>query len=60
MAVTISGTAGITTPAENFQGATSGAVTVQGASVAGTWTFTMPTTAGTNGQYLKTDGEQYV
>ena len=56
MAVIISGTTGVTTPADNFQGSTSGTVTVQGASAAGTWTFTLPTTAGTNGYLLQTNG----
>jgi len=56
MSVVISGTTGITTPADSFAGATSGAVTVQGDAVAGTWTFTLPTTAGTNGYVLSTNG----
>ena len=56
MAVTISGTTGVTTPADNFQGSVSGTVTVQGASAAGTWTFTLPTTPGTSGYILQTDG----
>ena len=56
MAVIISGTTGVTTPADNFQGSTSGTVTVQGASAAGTWTFTLPTTGGSNGYILQTDG----
>jgi hypothetical protein len=37
-------------------GATSGTVTTQVASAAGTWTLTLPTTAGSTGQYLITDG----
>jgi hypothetical protein len=56
MTVTISGTTGVTTPADNFLGSVSGTVIVQGASAAGAWTFTLPTTAGTNGQSLVTNG----
>lgn len=37
-------------------GATSGTVTTTVASVAGTWTLTLPTGAGVNGQILQTDG----
>jgi len=39
-----------------FSGSTSGAVTVQSAAAAGTWTMTLPTTAGTNGYVLSTNG----
>jgi hypothetical protein len=56
MPVVINGTTGITTPADSFAGSISGSVTVQGASAAGTWTFTLPTTAGTNGYVLSTNG----
>lgn len=37
-------------------GASSGLVTVQGASSAGNWTMTLPTTGGTNGYILTTNG----
>jgi hypothetical protein len=37
-------------------GTSSGTVTVQGAATAGTWSLTLPTTAGTNGQVLTTNG----
>jgi hypothetical protein len=37
-------------------GATSGNVTLKTAAVAGTYTFTLPPTVGTNGYYLTTDG----
>ena len=37
-------------------GSTSGTVTVSPAAVAGTWTLTLPTTPGTAGQFLTTDG----
>ena len=56
MTVTISGTTGITQPADNLAGSSSGTVTLTGAANAGTWTFTMPTTPGTAGQSLQTDG----
>jgi len=39
-----------------FAGSTSGLVTVQPAAAAGTWTLTLPTSAGTNGYVLSTDG----
>lgn len=39
-----------------LDGTTSGTVTVQPAAVAGTWSLTLPTTGGTNGQVLTTDG----
>ena len=56
MAITLSGTTGINSPTTQLAGSVSGVVTLTGAANAGTWTFTMPTTAGTNGQYLTTDG----
>ena len=56
MSVIINGTTGITTPADKFAGSSSGAVTVQPATVAGTWTMTLPTTPGTNSYLLQTDG----
>ena len=40
----------------NLSGATSGTVTIQGAAAAGTWTFTLPTTGGTSGYILTTNG----
>lgn len=39
-----------------LDGASSGTVTVQPAAAAGTWTMTLPTTAGTNGYVLQTNG----
>lgn len=39
-----------------FNGSTSGTVTLQPAATAGTWSLTLPTTAGTNGYVLSTDG----
>jgi hypothetical protein len=39
-----------------LNGGTSGVVTIQTAAAAGTWSMTVPTTAGTNGQVLQTDG----
>lgn len=39
-----------------FNGSTSGTVTVRPAAVAGAWALTLPTTAGTNGYVLSTDG----
>lgn len=39
-----------------FSGSTSGGVTVQTAAAAGTWTLTLPTTAGTNLYFLQTNG----
>ena len=56
MTITINGTTGITQPADNLAGSSSGTVTVQPAAAAGTWTMTLPTTAGTNGYVLGTDG----
>ena len=56
MPVIINGTTGVTTPADSFQGSVSGAVKVQSASAAGTWTMTLPTTPGTNSYLLQTDG----
>jgi hypothetical protein len=56
VSITINGTTGITQPAVNLAGSSSGIVTVQPAAAAGTWTMTLPTTAGTNGYVLGTDG----
>lgn len=39
-----------------IRGTTSGTVTMTVAAAAGTWSFTIPTTAGSSGQYLQTDG----
>src|SRR5262249_569508 len=39
-----------------FAGNTSGAVTVQPAAAAGTWTMTLPTAGGSSGYVLQTDG----
>jgi hypothetical protein len=39
-----------------LSGATSGTVTLQTALNAGSWSLTLPTSAGNNGEYLKTDG----
>ena len=39
-----------------FDGTTSGTVTVQPAATAGTWSLTLPTTAGSNGYLLQTNG----
>ena len=50
------GVAGTTAGSTIFSGSTSGAVTVKSAAAAGTWTMTLPTTAGTNGYVLSTDG----
>ena len=56
MSITLSGTTGISSPTTQLAGSVSGVVTLTGAANAGTWTFTMPTTAGTNGYILQTDG----
>ncbi len=40
----------------SFAGNTSGKVTLQPAAAAGTWTMTLPTTGGTNGFFLQTNG----
>ena len=56
MAVTISGTTGITQPADNLAGSSSGTVTLTGAANAGAWTFTLPTDAGSSGYVLQTNG----
>ncbi len=39
-----------------FNGSTSGTVTIGAAAAAGTWTATLPTTDGNNGDFLQTDG----
>jgi hypothetical protein len=56
MSITLSGTTGINSPTTQLAGSVSGVVTLTGAANAGTWTFTVPTTAGTNGYILQTDG----
>jgi len=50
------GTAGTTLGALLFSGNTSGTVTMQSAAAAGTWTMTLPTTGGTSGYFLQTNG----
>ena len=50
------GANGGTTGSILIRGTTSGTVTMTVAAVAGTWSFTLPTTAGSSGQYLQTDG----
>lgn len=50
------GIAGTTKGTLAFAGNTSGTVTVQPAATAGTWSLTLPTTGGTNGYVLSTDG----
>lgn len=39
-----------------FKGTTSGTVTLSTADAAGTWTMKLPTSAGSSGQFLQTDG----
>ena len=56
MAISLDGTTGIQTPSAQLVGSSSGNVTLQGAANAGTWSFTMPTTPGTSGYVLGTDG----
>lgn len=50
------GLAGTLTGTVKFNGATSGTVTVQSAAAAGTWTLTLPTTDGSSGEFLQTNG----
>lgn len=50
------GTSGSVKGILKFSGDTSGTVTVQPASTSGTWSLTLPTTPGTSGQALTTDG----
>jgi hypothetical protein len=52
MSITLSGTTGINSPTTALAGSVSGVVTLTGAANAGTWTFTMPTTGGSNGYIL--------
>ena len=56
MTTSISGSTGVSSTSTQLVGATSGTVTLQGAANAGTWTMTVPTTAGTSGYVLQTDG----
>lgn len=50
------GLAGTTKGVLSFSGNTSGKVIIQPAAAAGTWSLTLPTTAGTSGYVLSTDG----
>ena len=50
------GTASSSTGIVNLKGTTSGTVALSVADAAGSWTMKLPTTAGTNGYYLQTDG----
>lgn len=50
------GTTGTMAGVMSLAGATSGVVTVQVAAEAGTWSLTLPATAGTDGYLLKTNG----
>ena len=56
MTTSISGSTGVASGETQLVGSTSGTVTIQGAANAGTWTMTVPTTAGTSGYVLQTDG----
>lgn len=50
------GLAGTTLGVMSFAGSTSGKVTLQPAAAAGTWTMTLPTSGGTSGYVLSTNG----
>ena len=50
------GAAGGTNASIVFNGSTSGSVTIKTDVTAGTWTLTLPTSSGTNGYLLSTDG----
>lgn len=50
------GKAGTATGQLKLAGATSGTVTIQGAAAAGTWSLTLPTSSGSSGQFLQTNG----
>jgi len=50
------GVSATATGSAKFVGTTSGIVTLSVADAAGTWTMKLPTSAGTNGYYLQTDG----
>lgn len=43
-------------PSALFNGSSSGVVTIQPAAAAGTWSLTLPTSGGTNGYFLQTNG----
>jgi hypothetical protein len=50
------GVAGSTQGILNLNGLTAGTISVKGAASAGTWTFTLPTSGGTNNYVLTTNG----
>jgi hypothetical protein len=50
------GSSGVNSGQMTFAGSTSGTVTLNTAAVAGTWSMTLPTSAGTNTYVLQTDG----
>jgi hypothetical protein len=50
------GAAGTGTGLLNIKGTTSGTIGFTAAAAAGTWTFTLPTTAGSANQFLQTNG----
>ena len=50
------GVSGATTGVLNLPGATSGTASISAAAAAGTWTLTLPTSGGTSGYVLRTDG----
>jgi hypothetical protein len=50
------GVAGTAAGSLLLSGSTSGTVTVQSAAAAGTWSMTLPTTGGSSGQFLQTNG----
>jgi hypothetical protein len=50
------GTPGTTAGSLSMAGSSSGEVILQTAASAGTWTMTLPTTGGTNGYFLQTNG----
>lgn len=55
-ATPVLGVAGSTAGTLGLSGATSGVVTLQTAAAAGTWSLTLPTSGGTAGYVLQTDG----
>lgn len=50
------GQAGFSSGTMRINGSTSGSITIQPAAAAGTWTMTLPTTGGTSGYFLQTNG----
>jgi len=50
------GTTGMQGGSLRLEGGTSGYVQIQPATTAGSWTMTLPSTTGTSGQFLQTDG----